>query len=617
MNKTKKTMIFGLLLGFLMVMAMQTHERYYDFSKLGIPDSAEDSDELSFTYASKLSAEMDTFDPMFFTLNTEQHIINQVAEPLFGKLSTDGDYEPILADSITQIDTVTYKVSLKENITFQDGSEMNASAVEWNFRRLYNAVTYLSSSLADTMYISSDIFRGLSYLDLSWVPEGAPVYIINETKVIDNYNVEFKLNVPYDIYSIFEDVFIISPTTHADFINATMTTDDGLVGTGAYTIESYSVTESEVILKAYENYWGGAPDVKKLIFSFVENDDARHISFLAGEIDMIDAPDNDQLKDAENITIMEAGADPSSFYIALFDTIDIKVREALNFAFDYNYIIEEVKANASVRSGGAIFKSVDYHNDTLDLPGYDLEYARQVLIDAGIAPSSADSWSDTDWQTIADGESPLYSIKIGYISPLFDDYIVVFNDACRNLGIKLDSISYDQANFIGFITSNSDEDIKNTFDCFVMGVGFGTSIYHLLMRLHLSTGFFNIATLNDTIVDDLINDFLTASNNAERQDIANQIADRIQNVLFAYIWIDQAKNQIAYQNKWTGINPYIFLSRTVKLAGSSSDDTGNDDSGEKIGIPGYSTGFIGIAGMLSILFITRKRKQNNIKTNKL
>src|SRR5690606_39882603 len=58
-------------------------------------------------------------------------VLEHIYEPLFS-MSPEGELEPLLAESIEATSDTTYRITLKEGISFTDGTPLNAEAVKAN-----------------------------------------------------------------------------------------------------------------------------------------------------------------------------------------------------------------------------------------------------------------------------------------------------------------------------------------------------------------------------------------------------------------------------------------------------------------------------------------------------
>jgi ABC-type transport system substrate-binding protein len=210
---------------------------------------------------------------------------------------------PWLAESYVRApDGLHYNFTLRQGITFQDGTPFNATAVWFSLNRLLiidgtsgdpdapvagSQAAWMVQQLIDP---DGNYFTGTggspSY-DASWVQD---VLDLNFVEVIDDYKVKINLAVPTTQFlpimagpwaaivapaeTIMKDyeyggwgtwdgnynTYFINRAGDGDtYFNVP---DDGWTfGTGAYYVESVSPTTYRIVLKAYDDYWGGPNNI--------------------------------------------------------------------------------------------------------------------------------------------------------------------------------------------------------------------------------------------------------------------------------------------------------------------------------------------------------------------
>ncbi|MFX0039783.1 MAG: ABC transporter substrate-binding protein, partial [Promethearchaeota archaeon] len=99
---------------------------------------------------------------------------NKSDTPIIPNLALNGSWSP---------DHLNFTCTLRQNVTFHDGTPFNASAVKWNFERIYR--------FAETKPWNQIWAWNYSYHN----SEGKPY--INHTEIIDDYTIRFVLNQPY------------------------------------------------------------------------------------------------------------------------------------------------------------------------------------------------------------------------------------------------------------------------------------------------------------------------------------------------------------------------------------------------------------------------------------
>ncbi len=220
---------------------------------------------------------------------------------------------------------------LRKNVEFHDGTPFNASAVKWNIDRFHRLSTVdIAPLIGNTTYF--------------WqLPDGN--WIINETKVLDEYTVKFVLNQPFvPLLSLLASVpsLMVSPSSTPDneFINGII--PGTLYGTGAFIYSAYE-GGNKATLSPNPDYWGGRPAFDKVIIKFYPNHTARYEAMLSGELSWTYADDwsdedRDLLMNTPGIEL-ERTPRPGMFCIYMNNkVINTTMRKAISYAFNYSAI---------------------------------------------------------------------------------------------------------------------------------------------------------------------------------------------------------------------------------------------------------------------------------------
>ncbi|MFX1355240.1 MAG: ABC transporter substrate-binding protein, partial [Promethearchaeota archaeon] len=355
--------------------------------------------------------------------------IDQVCEGLYGYNYSDPEM-PIIpylatADGVWSPDGLNYTIPLRSGVTFHDGAPFNASAVKFSFDRL----RYL---------IGNDI----SFLDgLYNFTDGTP--IINRTEVIDAYTIRFVLNAPYSPLQAllcFSASYILSPKSTPATTNIDTATGD-LVGTGPFVYDNYSI-DLEVNFHAYSNYWRGKADIELMKFKVYSNPDDRMAALVTGEVDFIDEvlPDwVEILKGLTNITVLDEGKTSTIInYLGMNNKqINVLWREAISYAIDYDYIINDLREGHVERLKSPVPDGIRYANSTFDYPVLDLPHARLIVQSMGYG-IGFDIYNDAEWVTAAIN-TPFatfnYTYNLG--SEIRENMFYVLQDNLAKIGIRV------------------------------------------------------------------------------------------------------------------------------------------------------------------------------------
>jgi peptide/nickel transport system substrate-binding protein len=115
-----------------------------------------------------------TLDPVLFSGGSGHEILTQVVETLITTDFPNGqqEYVPFLAENYTWINSTTLKLSLRQNVTFHDGTPFNASVAQWNFDRIDNLMKYHAPVMKTLLYVDAVFYRDDEDSNVDWVPEG-------------------------------------------------------------------------------------------------------------------------------------------------------------------------------------------------------------------------------------------------------------------------------------------------------------------------------------------------------------------------------------------------------------------------------------------------------------
>lgn len=301
-------------------------------------------------------------DPTQETSSTMGFAMINVLENLV-TTNPEGEYQPMLATSWEIVDDTTWRFTLREGVTFHDGTSFDAGDVVFNLNRMAST---------DSSHASN----------FGWYA-GA--------EVVDELTVDIQTNGPYPgVLSAlnFYIPFIVSPEAVEALGNDFNTRP---VGTGPYQVVSHEA-RNVTVLEAFDEYWGGAPAIERVEIPFVPEDNTRLASFLAGEIDILTFVESTQipLLAARDDTVLISGpsdlADMLWFNTQKEPLDDPVVRRALAHAIDLDLILETVLEGTGQRYGVAFAPGIwGFDPDTMaESPyPYDPDLARDLLAEAG------------------------------------------------------------------------------------------------------------------------------------------------------------------------------------------------------------------------------------------
>lgn len=336
--------------------------------------------------------------------SNSSYVIQQVVEGLVGlEPGSTSKVVPVLAESYEMsADGLTYTFKLRSGIKFHDGTDFNADAVVFNYERYINIPT----ELQDYTYYIGAVFGG--YGDSS---------NLESATAVDASTVAIKLKRPSSNFILTQTLPVFgiqSPTALAlgkgDNTESDVTKITGaqggagaMVGTGPFKFVKWTVGDS-VEIEKNADYWDKekVAYVDAIVFKAVAEEAQRVNGLAAGEIDLAQtiAPvDAAVIAANDKLQLIDRGSSFNTFQISMNHSYapisNAKIREAIAYAIDYEYLIETFYAGAAVKATNWMPAGVLYAKD-LNLPSYDVEKAKQLIAESGETDLTIDFWYPND-----------------------------------------------------------------------------------------------------------------------------------------------------------------------------------------------------------------------------
>ncbi|KPQ14473.1 MAG: peptide/nickel transport system substrate-binding protein [Rhodobacteraceae bacterium HLUCCO18] len=315
-------------------------------------------------------AEPQALDPHAVTAVNDFRILMNVYDGLVRYASGTLEVEPALASDWTISDDGTvYTFTLRDGVSFHDGSPFDAEAVVFNFERMLN--------------------EDHPYHDTGPFPLSFFFSAVESVEATGEMEVTFTLNAPYAPFLsnlAYPTGLIVSPAAVMDHGS-----DFGRnpSGTGPFTFTEWRSNEA-VVVEANPDYWDGAPELEAVIFRPITDANTRTAEMLAGGIDvMVEVPPVALGEfQGDGFTVHEQ-AGPHVWFLILNALegpfADVRVRQAANYAINKEAIVNDVlEGTAEVAAGPTPPAFAWAYNEELEPYPYDPDRARELLAEAGM-----------------------------------------------------------------------------------------------------------------------------------------------------------------------------------------------------------------------------------------
>jgi peptide/nickel transport system substrate-binding protein len=462
-------------------------------------------------------------DPHGTSANTSFRVTYMMYDRLVTYDGTTTEVIPQLAENweISE-DGKTYTFFLRKDAKFHDGSPVTSAAVEYSFRR------------------AIDVGKSAAGIFSKVIDE-------NSFEIVDDHTIKIKLVKPFGPFiKALGTVFgnILNPNladNHGEDLGETYLADKE-VGSGPYILESWDRGQ-KLVLKANENYWGGAPTMKTVNINIVPEPSTARLMLEKGELDLLDdtmiSPDVIKEMDGKNgVEIVSA----PGFQIDYFPMnmtqkpLDNKlVRQAIAHAINYDVIIDNVFLGNGERIGGIVPKGMFGYNDGVKEYDYNLDKAKALLKEAG------QEGGFTVEMAISENNEVRRNIAVMLQSDL------------AKIGVTVDIKTYAWPTFLDLVTSG-----KHDFGLVAWTPDYADPDYNLWYFAHSSSKGpgFNLAFYDNKRIDELLELARKSVDDAER-DAAYKEIQAIMAEDVPYIFLAQRSVQAAKREWVEGheINP--------------------------------------------------------------
>jgi peptide/nickel transport system substrate-binding protein len=321
-------------------------------------------------YSEGLSGTFTNANPLYATGSANSAISRLIFPGLF-KFDTNGNLLGDLAHT-WKVDNSgkNYVVSIKPNITWQDGSPFTADDVVFTYTTIQDPAAQSSQRV-------------------NW--QGIKVTKLNDYAV--NFNLPNNLSsFPYSLTNGIIPKHLLGHVAPQDMRSASFNTDP--VGTGPFKWKFVEVKgvnaderEQRITLEPFDKYYGGRPKLDG--FSIITFNDDRHLikAFKDKQVNAMSGLDELPAEFSKDSNVETHITPLTSSVMAFFNNSqpvlnDANVRKALVASINNKDIVGLLSYPAKVTNGPLLSNQLGY-DATISQTGYNPEYAKQVLDLAG------------------------------------------------------------------------------------------------------------------------------------------------------------------------------------------------------------------------------------------
>ncbi len=316
-------------------------------------------------------AQLDTMNPILSKNKNVQDISKLIFEPLV-MITADYKAEPALATQWAKQSDNSYLIKLRENAKWTKGERFTAEDVRFTIDRLKEIPSIYSYHV---QYVTS-------------------------VDIVDDYTIKINLDreIPFYEYQLTFPILSKDYYENEDFVNTQKNSSPS--GTGKYKIAE--VQSSYLILEKNEGWWNREKDltIEKITVNLYSSIGELYNSFKIGNIDLV-ATTNDNLQEYIGTIGYSSkelkGRDHTFLAFNMQNNFLARqeVRKAIAYSIDKENIISSVFNNKCFSSSFPLDYGSWLAQGQDASSGYNIEQAKQILIDNGWSYRSG-GWQKTE-----------------------------------------------------------------------------------------------------------------------------------------------------------------------------------------------------------------------------
>ncbi len=429
-----------------------------------------------------------TLDPAMHSDSPSGNVDFQIFDTLIAR-DDEMHIKAAVAKEWEMINDTSWKIKLREDVMFHNGDQLTAKDVKFSIDRIQDPA--------------------------SKSPRISHYSMISNIEIENDFSLIIETKEPYPVLLSRLAELRITPQKYITEVgNETFAREP--VGSGPYRFVEW-VKDERIVLEANDQYWGGSPPIKNVVFKPVPEASARVMALRAGEADLITNLPPHQVKELQQLDgVGTADVDSTRVIFLCFTTAnksvkDLRVRKALNHAVDKQSIVDNIlEKNASLSTQIVSRFDLGYNSDLVPYR-YDPEKALRLLSDAGYEKGLKITIKSPSGRYLMDKEVA-EAVKL----------------QLESLGIEVELIFEEWGSFVTRI-------MKGTMDADIWLIGWGSSTFDAGTTLKQwlytpnKTAYYHVSKETNNHIDGLIDEALATMDESRRAETYHNIIQQVHN----------------------------------------------------------------------------------------
>lgn len=346
----------------------------------GSTESTESGSTDADTLIIPVSATVTSLNPLLESMAEGKMQLSPYSDELY--YVADDETRYYLAESCeVSEDGLTYTLKLKDNLKWHDGEPITADDVIF------------------TADCNANTDNGAGFTNIVFAGEEQVKY-----EKVDDLTVRFTIPSPSASYFEILGKLQIIPSHAFDGKTDIKSAEANLtdIGSGPYKLSEFNDGES-VVFEKFDDYYGGAPQIEKVVFRVISDPSAQEVAFKNGEINYLLVSSDATAEEFQNVDgaefhqLAEGRVKYLAWnkYCATWENRDAV--KAVFLALNQEEIVQGAYGEAMGLPANTIFSSQNlFHDDSMKGYEQDLDEAKKLAESSGLAGKTIKLHYNTD-----------------------------------------------------------------------------------------------------------------------------------------------------------------------------------------------------------------------------